>query len=463
MKDLSIFWWCRWYSLHIVCAFIFAGFSAFYPLLLQQGYLYTMVTFWLLGQVSGRVQTCLSLSFFERYRQSLSRTCKVEKAFGLQTPSLKTKHIHNHLNLIAQMERKKEILFFQLWPQILGFFLRIGVMNALTGLQWWSIIYAIVSILFIYSLSDRGKAIAKRHFLSQRQWYQKRYNQTYHYLHYGGLYQEPSFPRKTFLEKEWIKFFLGIWVMCGLLSLLYFNQNKAKIDTLLMVVSWMGLSDSIWALWQSLVDWMGLEKVSEQQEDQDLVETNSVVCSNLVLHKDKQPISFKVNPGEALWIKGSNGSGKTTLLRTLLSNDCLSGSIHISSDVVILSSDMIPRAGLLKAYLSPFSAELFGLTKAVEQLPQRMNTPIIELHSLWSKGMLQKLNLGWALQQKKKIFLLDEACCHIPIAEEIAFYKQLLDQSAIVLFTSHHFLNDNLEDRITVLVLDGVSGGRFFF
>ena len=61
--------------------------------------------------------------------------------------------------------------------------------------------------------------------------------------------------------------------------------------------------------------------------------------------------------------------------------------------------------------------------------------------------MIQHLNLAYALNQEAKIYILDEACVHLTIDQEILFYKKLLKyrSNATIIYVSHQMAATNVQ------------------
>lgn len=134
-------------------------------------------------------------------------------------------------------------------------------------------------------------------------------------------------------------------------------------------------------------------------------------------------VSFTVNEGEIIGVKGSNGSGKSMLFK------CLSGLVHYGSGEIEYFGKMqtsgvplentgilIEYPGFLPQYTGYKNLELLAeinrkigreeIAKAMEIVG--LNAEDRRIFRQYSLGMKQKLGIAQAIMEKPRLLILDE-------------------------------------------------------
>lgn len=188
-------------------------------------------------------------------------------------------------------------------------------------------------------------------------------------------------------------------------------------------------------------------------------------------------LSFSVNEGEVFGLIGPNGAGKSTSIKLLL------GLMAVTEGVVRFRGELIGRSNLQRfvGYLPEnpylydhltleellvFSGRVSGLTTSeiklrADLLSGRMGLDAAKKRRLrtYSKGMLQRAGICFALIHDPEVVVLDEPMSGLdPIGRKMVFdlVTDLKKEGKTVFFCSH-ILNDveRLCDRIGLL-----HGGR---
>jgi len=156
-------------------------------------------------------------------------------------------------------------------------------------------------------------------------------------------------------------------------------------------------------------------------------------------------LSFNVNTGEGLYIKGSNGSGKSTLLRIILGITLPSkGKIHFCNEDLAIS--YLGHKNAIKSYLSPIqNLELIfnqsGRALAFEWLHKLgLKNVQDELTGNLSFGQQKKLALIRVLASSPKMIVLDEPFVGLDYATNNLlnnFLVEKLMEGMSIIFTSH--------------------------
>ena len=167
-------------------------------------------------------------------------------------------------------------------------------------------------------------------------------------------------------------------------------------------------------------------------------------------------LSFRVNSGEGLHIKGGNGSGKSTLLRIILGiTTPTKGLIKRCSEDLKIS--YLGHKNAIKNYLTPIeNLELLfndvEIKIAYEWL-HKFNLPHVqdELAASLSFGQQKKLALIRVLAQSPELIVLDEPFVGLDqtAADQLNnFLEKQLSEGVGLVFTSH------INPKISCKVLD---------
>ena len=156
-------------------------------------------------------------------------------------------------------------------------------------------------------------------------------------------------------------------------------------------------------------------------------------------------LSFEINSGEGLHIKGGNGSGKSTLLRIILGVTSPSKGLIQSYDQDLKIS-YLGHKNAIKNYLTPVEnlELLFGgdeLNVAFEWLNSfGLSHLQDELTASLSFGQQKKLALIRVLAQSSDLLVLDEPFVGLDqtTADQInSFLAQKISQGVGLILTSH--------------------------
>ncbi|MEO0544189.1 MAG: ATP-binding cassette domain-containing protein [Pseudomonadota bacterium] len=199
-------------------------------------------------------------------------------------------------------------------------------------------------------------------------------------------------------------------------------------------------------------------------------------------------ISFSVDAGEFVLLKGANGAGKSTLLRTLYRSYLpQSGAINFQSthgpvdlaraadiDIAFLRKTEIgfvtqflqtrPRVSAEAIVAEPLRLAGMGANEALEKARESLASFGVK-ENLWraypttfSGGEQQKVNLARALILPQKLLLLDEPTASLDASARAALVKRLAElkaNGAAMIGVFHHPGDvEHLIDRIVDLTPD---------
>ena len=181
-----------------------------------------------------------------------------------------------------------------------------------------------------------------------------------------------------------------------------------------------------------------------------------------------QDLSFRVDPGQALVLRGPNGSGKTTLLRTLAGlQPAVAGDIDCLPDAVAYAAHADGlKSSLTVAENLAFWAAIYG-GPAIDRAVQAMDLPnlIRRRAGELSAGQKRRLGLARLLVTGRPLWLLDEPTVSLDVASVALFagvVRQHLADGGAAIIATHVDLSlpearvlDLDPHRVRVLARDG--------
>lgn len=199
--------------------------------------------------------------------------------------------------------------------------------------------------------------------------------------------------------------------------------------------------------------------------------------------KDSPPVlkdvSFTINPMEKVGIVGRTGSGKSTLLVGLLRIvEAAEGTIRIDgvdistlglkdlrTKVGIIPQEPVLFVGTIRTNLDPFgqyednaiwrALDAVHLGDKVKEMPQKLDSPVIEHGKNFSLGQRQLICIARSLVIGSKIIVLDEATASIDMVTDRLLQETIkVNFADCTVLTIAHRLNTIIESD-KVLVMDG--------
>lgn len=176
-----------------------------------------------------------------------------------------------------------------------------------------------------------------------------------------------------------------------------------------------------------------------------ILEVKNLQALNLEGEFISRPISFELQQGEVLFLRGENGAGKSTLIKTLIGlHKFYSG--HFRLMISEEKTQYLPQLGnlnfhlplTLKDMLPPF-AGVSPLLKDLD-LTKKWNTA--------SGGERQKISLAALLAQEPELLFLDEPFNHVDKAssaileEALSLFLQTHPRSSLVIVSHRAFVQD---------------------
>ena len=179
-------------------------------------------------------------------------------------------------------------------------------------------------------------------------------------------------------------------------------------------------------------------------------------------------ISFSINKGDLVFIKGPSGSGKSTIFKILTKqldvsrnmiklnnidindieyNDILNNICYVSQNEYIFTNTILNNIKLFKEATDMQIKEVIKITGVDEFLKKRNITLDYLLeengHNL-SGGERQRIILARSLLQNKKVLILDETMNELDVTSERKILKKIIEKYNVTLILISH--RDNNSD-----------------
>ena len=249
-------------------------------------------------------------------------------------------------------------------------------------------------------------------------------------------------------------------------SLIAIIQLVAKIEG-----PFMNLSGILPSYYQTLASIDRLENINQIENDhkETLNEFNYLEGIDVSFSYNQKEVihnlSFKINKGDFVIIKGESGSGKTTLIKLIMGlYKTSSGSIKFNGDIDSYTIkdiySYVPQNnfifnGTIEENLLIFSdinnktiinntLDIVGLSKYKNEL----DTLVFDLNKGLSEGELQRLSVARALLSNKEILVLDEATSALDLTNEINLLNNLKTLNKTIIFITHKEFNEVFSNNI---------------
>ena len=227
----------------------------------------------------------------------------------------------------------------------------------------------------------------------------------------------------------------------------------------------------------ALEDKKKLLKNIEKSDDlkihpQAYLKTNYINIDELsISYGDKEllaRLSFTVNEGDRVSLRGKNGSGKSTVIKLILDrcksyasfstqelseNLRYTGNLNIGNKLVIsyISQDTSHLKGSFKEYveIEEIDESLFrAILSKLDFNPNSIEKDLSEL----SAGQKKKVLIAKSLSQKANLYIWDEPLNYIDIISRMQIEKLILEYKPTMIFVEHDYMfNENVATKIVEL------------
>ena len=150
-------------------------------------------------------------------------------------------------------------------------------------------------------------------------------------------------------------------------------------------------------------------------------------------------MSFEINKGDRIWLRGENGAGKSTLLDILNGQiTTREGYIHKHSELRISRAyqDMPVLKGLVSDYLEQYKTELTGFVRMLDYFNMDVAYLDRRIETL-SEGERKKLDIARALSSDAPLFIWDEPLNYMDYHFRIQLEEAVLKYEPTIIFVEH--------------------------
>jgi lincosamide and streptogramin A transport system ATP-binding/permease protein len=164
-------------------------------------------------------------------------------------------------------------------------------------------------------------------------------------------------------------------------------------------------------------------------------------------------ISFCLDDGDRLQLKGKNGSGKSSIIKLILGEDIpCEGEIHLQSNLKIsyVSQETSNLSGNLKEYIDTnrIDETLFkAILRKMDFEREQFNKPI----ESFSEGQKKKVLLAKSICEQANIYIWDEPLNYIDIFSRMQIEKLIDKYHLTMIFVEH---DETFGNKIANNVLD---------
>jgi lincosamide and streptogramin A transport system ATP-binding/permease protein len=165
-------------------------------------------------------------------------------------------------------------------------------------------------------------------------------------------------------------------------------------------------------------------------------------------------ISFQVNQGDRIALRGKNGSGKSSILKILTGENLnYSGTIALGSGLVVsyVPQDTGFLQGSLKNYCMDENIDESIFRMLLDKLDAGNVIFEKNLEQL-SEGQKKKVLIARSLSQRAHIYIWDEPLNFIDVLSRMQIEELILNYKPTMIFVEHDFMfNENVANKIVKL------------
>ncbi len=164
-----------------------------------------------------------------------------------------------------------------------------------------------------------------------------------------------------------------------------------------------------------------------------------------------KPISFEINKGECLWLKGLNGCGKSSIIKLLMGEDInYSGEFKIAKKVSYVCQDSSFLKGSLNDYIDKENIDGDKLRSNLYKIGVDRNSFDKNIEN-WSEGQKKKLLIAKSLCEQAELYIWDEPLNYIDIIARKQIENLIVLERPTMLIIEH---DRGFMDKIATKVID---------
>ncbi len=151
----------------------------------------------------------------------------------------------------------------------------------------------------------------------------------------------------------------------------------------------------------------------------------------------KNPISFKIKPGERIWLRGKNGCGKSSLIKLLMGEDInYTGYVEKVNKISYVSQETSFLKGKIEEFIRVKGIDEQYLKSSLNKLGFK-NTQFEKNIEEWSEGQKKKLLIATSLCEPAKLYIWDEPLNFIDVISRIQIENMIIEEKPTMLFVEH--------------------------
>lgn len=191
---------------------------------------------------------------------------------------------------------------------------------------------------------------------------------------------------------------------------------------------------------------------------QEYLKTNYINIDNLSIsygdNKLFEGISFTVDEGDRIALRGKNGCGKSSIIKLILGeNISYTGSVNIGNKLIMsyISQDTSHLKGSFKNYVESEAIDESLFRAILAKLDFNPNSIDKDLSEL-SAGQKKKVLIAKSLSQKANLYIWDEPLNYIDIISRMQIEKLILEYKPTMIFVEHDYMfNENVANKVIQL------------
>lgn len=164
-------------------------------------------------------------------------------------------------------------------------------------------------------------------------------------------------------------------------------------------------------------------------------------------------ISFSVNKGDRIELKGKNGSGKSSLIKLLLGNDInYSGNVYLPKDLKIsyISQDTSYLKGSIKKFAIDNKIDITLFMSILRKLDFDRESFDRNIEC-YSEGQKKKILIAKSLCEQADLYIWDEPLNYIDIYSRLQIEDLILKYNPTMIFVEH---DETFSDKISTYKLE---------
>ena len=164
-------------------------------------------------------------------------------------------------------------------------------------------------------------------------------------------------------------------------------------------------------------------------------------------------VSFSVNNGDIVQLKGSNGSGKSSIIKLLLGDNInYTGNINVSRDLKMsyVSQDTSYLKGGLKEFVKEHNLDetLFKtILRKLDFSREQFDKEITD----YSEGQKKKVLIAKSLCEEANIYIWDEPLNYIDVLSRMQIEDLILNNNLTMIFVEH---DETFAERVATKVVE---------